>query len=206
MGEETTRLKQEIHRTRQELTRDVDRLADRTSPARIVGRRVRSARAGLTTMKDRVMGSAGHPHMPERSPLESAKQATAQIAGSAKESVTEVGERAQEAVAEVRQEVREQTEGNPLAAGVIAFGVGWLASSLLPAGRAGSELAQRAGDLAKERVGPAVGQAKQVAQEATQEIGQEMRQPVREAAEQVKERAQEATGTVREQAGSPPPR
>jgi hypothetical protein len=35
---------------------------------------------------------------------------------------------------------RRQTRGNPLAAGLIALGVGWLASSLLPLTEAANEI------------------------------------------------------------------
>ena len=43
--------------------------------------------------------------------------------------------------------VREHTEGNPLAVGLIAFAVGWLAGSLVPS----SQAEQQAAEQVKER-------------------------------------------------------
>ena len=50
--------------------------------------------------------------------------------------------------------VRQQTQGNPLAAGVIAFGVGWLLSSLAPATSAEQQLGANAEAKAKELAEP----------------------------------------------------
>jgi len=189
MGEETARLRQQIDQTRRDLTRDVDLLADRTSPSRMVERRVERARSGLVGLKERVMGSEtsdGPRHL-----------------GNGDGDGTSVRDTVGNAVStdrvhDVASGVRDQTQGNPLAAGVIAFGIGWLVSSLLPASDAETKAAQRAGDLAREHAGPVVDQAKQ----AAQEVGHDLQGSARSAAAQVKERAQDAAGTVREQAHS----
>jgi hypothetical protein len=68
MGEETARLREEIDRTREDLTRDVDRLADKTSPSRMLERRVQRARRGLTGWKEKVMGSSGFEHQSRYGP------------------------------------------------------------------------------------------------------------------------------------------
>jgi hypothetical protein len=57
MGEETARLRAEIDQTRENLTRDVDLLAEKTSPSRIVERRVERTKRGITGLKDKVMGT-----------------------------------------------------------------------------------------------------------------------------------------------------
>jgi len=53
MAEEPDRLRQDIESTRVSLTRDVDRLAEKTSPARVAQRR-------WTSVKEKVMGSTDH--------------------------------------------------------------------------------------------------------------------------------------------------
>jgi gas vesicle protein len=83
--------------------------------------------------------------------------------------------------------VARQAEGNPLAAGLIAFGVGLLAASLLPASRQ----EQRAAQAVKEQAVPQV-------KEAAAQVADQLREPAREAVETVKERATEAAGTVKE--------
>jgi hypothetical protein len=250
MGEETARLRQEIDRTRDNLTRDVDQLADRTSPSRVVQRRVQRTRRGLTGLKDRVMGA--NPRQDERyrtgsglgygdfgydtysgdtysgdtysgdtysgdvtaspatettdtwtgnggsSRSRSAAEATAHAAQTVRGSVRDAGDRAGDAVSDVRSGVREQTEGNPLAAGLIAFGVGWLVSSLLPASQAETRAAQRVEGVAREHGGPVIEEAKQ----SVQDVGHNLQGSAQDALAQVKNRAQDAAGTVREEAGN----
>ena len=205
MGEETARLRQEIEQTREDLTRDVDRLAEKTSPSRIVERRVRRTRDRLSGLKEKIMGSDERSYGGSGGVASSTKDTARGAAESAKETlvgakdqVTHAGERAQEAAHDAVTGVRERTEGNPLAAGVVAFGIGWLVSSLLPASDAETHAAQRAGEVAQEHGGPVLEEAKQ----AAQEVGQELSGHAKEAAQQVKERAQEAAQTVREEATS----
>lgn len=236
MGEESARLREEIDRTREDLTRDVDLLAEKTSPSRIVERRVQRTRRGLVGLKEKVMGTPEAKHRSSYGPtytddayttgygyrgagseesagvgakLGSAKDSASEAASHAvdstretlshaKDQVSHAGERAQDAAHDAVTNVREQTEGNPFAAGLVAFGVGWLVSSLLPASDAETQAAQRAGDLAREHGGPVVEQAKQ----AAAEVGQELQGHAQEAAQQVKERTQEATENIREEARS----
>src|SRR3954469_633985 len=235
MGEETARLRAEIDQTRENLTRDVDLLAEKTSPSRIVERRVERTKRGITGLKDKVMGTLpgsdddepsgydyyqtgsngdtglgstlGDARSSAGSTVGSAKDSVQGAASSAKDSVqgaassavgsvqgavSSVGDTASGAVGTVKQ----QAEGNPLAAGLVAFGVGWLVSSLLPASEAEQRAAQRAVETAKDQGG--VDQAKH----AAQEVGQNLQSSAQDAAQQVKERAQDATQTVKDEAQS----
>ena len=87
-------------------------------------------------------------------------------------------------------------QGNPLAAGVIAFGAGWLISSILPASRPEQELAGKVKDKAADMSGPVREQAKA----AGQEMAANLKEPAREAAEQVKSIATGAGTTISEEA------
>ena len=51
-------IQDEIDRTRGDLSSNVNALADKVSPNRIVGRRVRRTRAAVTSVKERVMGAS----------------------------------------------------------------------------------------------------------------------------------------------------
>ena len=53
MGEETARLRAEIDQTRDDLTRDVDLLAEKTSPSKIVERRVQRTSAASRDSRTR---------------------------------------------------------------------------------------------------------------------------------------------------------
>jgi Protein of unknown function (DUF3618) len=214
MGEEAARLREEIERTRGDLTRDVDRLAEKTSPSRIVQRRVRSTRGRLAGVKERVMGTpddrawdrvSGSAREGVSAAAEQAREGVSAAAEQAREGVSaaaeqarEVGGRAQEAAQEAVGGVREQTEGNPLAAGLVAFGVGWLVSSVLPPSEAETVAAQRAGQVAREHGGPVVEEAKQSARA----VGEDLKEHAQDAASQVRDSAQDAAETVREHARS----
>jgi hypothetical protein len=86
-----------------------------------------------------------------------------------------------------------QTQGNPLAAGLIAFGVGWLVSSLLPATQKEQELAQHAETALRENKDALLAPAK----EAAQEMGEQLKPAAQEAVESVKATAQDAAQTVK---------
>ena len=88
--------------------------------------------------------------------------------------------------------VRRQTRGNPVAAGLIAFGAGWLVSSLLPATRREQELADQAKQVAQEKVQP-------VAQQVVAEVKENLREPAEQAVESVRSTAQDAKETVAEE-------
>ena len=96
-----------------------------------------------------------------------------------------------DAIADAPQKVASTTRGNPIAVGLIAFGVGWLAASLIPASKA----EQRAAQQAKDAAAPLLDEAKDVAAEAADHL----REPAKDAVGAVKERAAEAVETVRDE-------
>jgi gas vesicle protein len=103
------------------------------------------------------------------------------------------------AVQEAPQAIRRQTRGNPLAAGLIAFGAGWLVSSLLPASRREQELADQAKQQAKQVAQEKVARA---AQQVAGEVKENLREPAQQAVESVKSTAQDAGQTVVEEGKS----
>ena len=94
--------------------------------------------------------------------------------------------------------VRRRAEGNPLAAGLIAFGAGWLLSSLLPASTPEQQVATQVKDFATEQGRPA---ARQLG-EAGQQAAQQLRESAQQRAESVKETAADAASTVAGEAKS----
>jgi hypothetical protein len=237
VGEETARLRAEIDQTRENLTRDVDLLAEKTSPSKIMERRVEKTKRGLSGLKDKVMGAmpgsdddygtdygygngygyssgggqgaVGTATSTVTSGFSSAADSVTSAAGTARDSVTGavsgVGDKASSAASSVSDAasgavgtVREQAEGNPLAAGLVAFGVGWLVSSLMPASETERRAARKAVEQAKNA--PVVEQVKTAAQGVAQDVGQHMQEHATQAAQQVKEKAQDATATVKDEA------
>ena len=79
-----------------------------------------------------------------------------------------------------------------LAAGIIAFGAGWLVSSLLPASRQEQRLAQQATEKAAEVGRPLADKAR----EAAMEVKDNLQEPAQQAVASVKDTATEAGRTV----------
>jgi hypothetical protein len=108
-----------------------------------------------------------------------------------------VQEGAKHAVEQVRdapQAIQQQAQGNPLAAGLVAFGAGMVLATLFPP----SEAEQRAASAVQERVEP----LKEQAVEAGREMKDHLQEGARESAQQVKETATEAAQEVKGQAQS----
>lgn len=87
-----------------------------------------------------------------------------------------------------------KAEGNPLAVGLIAFGVGWLAASLIPASSAEKE----AGAAIKETAQPLVHEVT----DAAKDMAQNLKEPAQDAVENVKQSAQDAAEEVKSEASS----
>ncbi|ONI79988.1 hypothetical protein ALI144C_25080 [Actinosynnema sp. ALI-1.44] len=193
--EDPRRIRREIERTQHNLSADVDALADKVSPGKVVQRRADRVRRGVTNLRDKVMGSAADTAADARDKVDSATTAVS------------------DAVSDAPQAIRRQTEGNPLAAGLIAFGIGWLTASLIPASKAERQVADQAKDFAREhseQLGEVAGQVKDRLTEPAQQAAQQVKSTAQEAtstvadearsaADDVKERAQDAKSTVRQQ-------
>jgi len=218
-------IRRDIERTQAALSQDVDALAEKVTPGKIVERRVDRARDAATRLKEKVMGSDpygrhGSGESVGGSVLSAASTATDRVSGTASSAASSVQDAASSAASSVQgaassaagtvqdaastavgavqeapQAIRRQTRGNPLAAGIIAFGAGWLVSSLLPASRREQELADQAKQVAQEKVQP-------VLQQVAGEVGDNLREPAQQAAESVKATAQDAKETVADEGRS----
>jgi len=180
-------IRRDIEATQAELSSDVDALADKVTPSKVVHRKVDSAKDRVVDVRDRVMGKAD--------------ETTARVSDTAHGmtgSVSDAGHRAGDLASSAKEQTRSKARGNPLAAGLIAFGAGWLVGSLLPATEKEKETAAQAKDRLQEKAQPVMEQAK----ESAREVGENLKQPAQEAAQSVKDRATDATETVKGEARS----
>jgi vacuolar-type H+-ATPase subunit H len=92
----------------------------------------------------------------------------------------------------------DRVEGSPLAAGLVAFGVGVVVAALLPPTEAESRASHTLVDTAKEQGGPVADAAKS----AAREVGEGLRDKASQAATEVKESAQESAARVQDEASS----
>ncbi|WDZ84826.1 DUF3618 domain-containing protein [Micromonospora cathayae] len=200
-------IRREIEATRNNLSSDVDALAYKVSPSRIVDDRKQRARSALQNVRDRVMGTAsdlghagGHAAHSVTDRASSAASGVGHAAHSAASSVQDAAQR-------TPQVIRQKSQGNPLAAGLIAFGVGWLASSLLPATdreqRAATQVKEKAREhshVVTEKLGEVAGEVKEQLREPAQRATESVRSTAQEAVQAVKEDTRSAAHDVRDQA------
>ena len=159
-------IREEIEKTRADLSDNVNALADSVNPAHVAGRQVDKVKGAVFGVKDKVMGGSGDGG---ESTLSSA----------------------QSAVSGAPAQLSAQARGNPLAAGLIAFGVGLLAGSLLPA----STAEQNAATKVKDAATPVLG-------DAAKEISGHLQEPAQQAVEAVKGTATDAVATVKDEGSS----
>lgn len=174
MAEVSQELRQDIERIRDDLDTTLDALGERVSPRRIAQRRKAAVRARVTRIRTAVIGSV------QESGSAVAGQAR-QVAGSVQEGAQQVAGRAAEQVREAPEMIQQQTQGNPLAAGLVAFGAGMLLATLFPP----TEAEQRAASAVQDRVEPLKDQALEVGRE----VKEHLQESARESAQQVKETA-----------------
>jgi gas vesicle protein len=168
-------LRAEIEQTRANLSQNVNALGEAVQPSNIARRQVDKAKGAATGVKDKVMGTAeGH--------ASTLSDKASGVGGSVSGSVGNAG-----------QTAKAHAQGNPLAAGVIALGAGWLLGSLLPA----SAKERQAASAVKEQATPLLSQAQEVAKEAAKETAEQLKEPAMQAADSVKSTAQDAAETVK---------
>jgi len=197
MGAEQERIERDIMRQRMRLGDDVDALVEKVSPAQAARRQVGRVSHAAATVKERVMGQAAEATHGTHDRAVEAGNSLAERADQAKESVLSAKDSAAEVAGSSAETVRQRAQGNPLAAGLIAFGVGWLAASLFPA----SSAEERAGAALKDRAEGPVRSAGQQLGAKAKEVGEHLREPAAHAADSVKQSATDAAQEVKERAG-----
>lgn len=198
MSTDPDQIRSEIDQTQRELSADMDALTEKLSPQRIVERRVQRSRLAMTNMKDKIMGSTSDAYQTAGSATSGVGEAVSARASAARDTAAGAASSAADTVRSTPDTIRRRTTGNPLAAGLVAFGTGWLLSSLLPASEPEQQVATQVKDFATEQGRP---MAKQLG-EAGQEAAQELRESAQQRAESVKQTAADAASTVKEEAQS----
>jgi ElaB/YqjD/DUF883 family membrane-anchored ribosome-binding protein len=173
-------IRNDIQRTQRDLSADVDALTEKVSPARVIERRVEHTRGAMTNIKEKIMGS------------------TSSTVSTATDTVGSTMSSAADAVTSAPEAAHRRTEGNPLAAGLIAFGTGWLVSSLLPATAPERHAAAQVKDAATDYAQPLAHQLG----EAGREMQDQLHEPARQAVESVKSTATDAAAAVKDQTRS----
>ena len=189
-------IRADIERTRAALSDDVDDLAESVKPKNVAQRQVDKVKGAASNVKERVMGSddddySGSTVGTVSDRASSAKDAVADKAYAAKDTVSGRASEAREAVRQAPTRVKRRAQGNPLAAGVIAFGLGMLVSSLIPS----TEKERRAVSQLQDNLEP----VKEMASEVARDVGESLKPVAQEAAESVRATAQEGVESVKQE-------
>ncbi|MET0727006.1 MAG: DUF3618 domain-containing protein [Acidimicrobiales bacterium] len=183
-------LRQEIDQQRDALGRDFEALGDHVSPGRMIERKRMAAGERVRSVKTTLMGAADH----STSRVGDARSAVANQAGAVANAVTSAPDMA-----------LQRTQGSPLVMGLISFGLGFVAGSVIPATQREQELASQAEPLL-ERAAEGAGQ---VARESIDELApvaqraaESLKEDAAEGARVVQERAKEGVTEVQAQARS----
>jgi len=172
--ESPEQIRAEIEATRSELGSNVDALADKVTPSKIVDRQKSKVRDAIGNVRTRIMGAADY----AGSNLHDAGSNLGSGISDAKDRVSDAKDR-----------VVAKAEGNPLAVGLIAFGVGLVVASLIPASEREKDVAGNVQDSAQ----PLVEKAK----DAAREVGENLKEPAQQAAAAVKDTATDAAQNVK---------
>jgi hypothetical protein len=175
MGQSTEELRRDIAQTRGELGETLDAIGDRVSPGRMIERRKNRASNTLKSVRDRVMGSASD---------------TGHALADAGHAIGETASGTVDTLKGSPVVVRRQTQGNPLVAGAIAFGVGLLTASVFKP----SEIEKQAAGQLMDKAEPLTQELKQMGQDTVEHL----KEPARAAIEQVKETAADGAHSVAE--------
>ncbi len=105
---DSARVRSEIDDTREHLGQTVEAIGDRVLPGRIIERKKETTANSLRGLRDRIMGTA-----------HDARDQLADSAGSTADHLRDVPE-----------SLAQRTEGSPLAAGGVAFAIGFLAAAV----------------------------------------------------------------------------
>lgn len=200
MSENPDVIRADIEATRARLGTNVDAVADKVTPSNIVHRQTDKVRDAVTGVKEKIMGAADHPENRTHNTTYTDTTYTATGTGTGTHSAADTLHEAKDnvaaklsdagtAVSNAPDQVKAKTAGNPLAAGLIAFGAGMLISSLIPA----SQKEREAADQLKTAAQPLATQVT----DAAKTVAQDLKEPAQEAMENVKATATDAAQNVK---------
>jgi uncharacterized protein DUF3618 len=186
MGTTEAELRREAELERARMGETLEAIGDRLSPERMVERRKAAMGQGFRRMREAVMGSPEYVEPVVRTGRESASSAMSSAADTAR-SVADKVQHAPEAMTN-------RTAGNPLAAGLIAFGAGLLIASAFPSTRTEQRLAETAQ--------PQLEKAKAELRDAGQQVTGDLRETAKSAVQETASGGRDAMTNVTDEARS----
>jgi gas vesicle protein len=208
VGTTEAELKRHAEQDRARLGETLEAIGDRLSPQRVAQRRKAAVGQGFRHLRESVMGSPGYVEpvtQRARAQTQHAAASAADAAKSAASRATDTARSAAETVQHTPDMLAEQTRGNPLAAGLIAFGTGLLIATAFPTTRTEQQLVDHARpelDQAKEELTETgrelAGDAKELATSAAQDVASVGKEAASNVAGQARSSAQQVAQETRQ--------
>jgi len=178
VGTTEAELRHDAQNQRERMGDTLEAIGDRLSPERIVQRRKAAVGQTFRNAKEAVMGSPDYGESGGKSGLRGHAE--------------DMASSASEAVQQAPQVLAAQARGNPLAAGLVAFGLGALFATVLPKSRTEERLVDEAR--------PQLQSAAEELKEAGRAVAADAKERTTSAVEEVKAAGSNATEAVRDQA------
>lgn len=195
MAQESDQLRHQIDSQRAEISGTVTEIENRVRPSRIASRSTDRMKHRMAGWKEAVFGgsddgrtsygSSGSGSAGHRTADTSEQGLTDRASGAASS--------AADTVRHSPELARRETRGNPLAAGAIALGTGWLVAGLLPESGQERKLVRRAE--------PKLAEAASTAKSEGAAVADEMREPAEDAAKQLQDTSKDAAQHVAKGSG-----
>lgn len=184
-------IRRDIADTRGEMEGTLEAINDRVNPQRVYERRSGRARNRWQSLRSSVMGSSDSS---SSSTWSSSSSSRTSSSGSGGPDVSGRTQQAKQAISDAPDQMERKARGNPLAAGLIAFGLGALVGSALPESDAERAAAREAADRLD------LEGTKQRLTEHARDVQASVQGQARDAAQDVKGSAQDAAQDVKGQA------
>jgi hypothetical protein len=199
VGATEAQLRREIDLRRERIGDTLEVIGDRVSPGRMAQRRKAAVTGAFRRAKETVMGAAEDAQGRMGDTIGGMTQHAGDGVGSMGERMSGAAHSAAGTVQHAPEAITQRAQGNPLAAGVIAFGAGMLLATVLPKTRAEQQAAQQLQPQIQGAVDAARETGQQLAQTAKDDVQQaavDLRETTRESAEHVTQEAKQAAQGV----------
>lgn len=199
MAQESDQLRHQIDTQRAEISDTVSEIENRVRPSRIAARGTDRLKHRMTGWRHAVFGGSDDHRSAYGTGYESVGSGygTAGYGTAGDGSENGLGHRASDVASSAADSIRHspefarrETRGNPLAAGAIALGAGWLVAGLVPESRQERKLVQRAE--------PKLAEAASTAKSEGAAVAHEMRDEAKEAAKELQDTTKDAARHVKE--------
>ena len=193
MAQESDQLRHQIDSQRAEISGTVSEIENRVRPSRIAARNTERMKQRMTGWRHAVFGGSDDGGSAYGTGYESVGSGygTTGNGGSGDGMAHRASDAASSAADTIRHSpefARKEARSNPLAAGAIALGAGWLVAGLMPQSQKERELVRRAE--------PKLAEAAATVKSEGEAVVQEMREPAKDAAKQLQDTSKDAAQHV----------